>query len=365
VVRREERESVTVFTVDVSHHDWDRRGGNLDWRAVRAAGVQVACVRATYGDPAGWYRSTRHFADMAGSARVAGLTVGGYHNLTRGDGPSIVRQVGWFKRELDAVGAEWAMLDVERYSELVTAGLWPRWDDVREFDDHWAAVDDRPLAVYLPHWNWSDYLGKPDLRVLRGPLVSSRYPLGDTTADYASLYSLSGGDAGAGWAGYGNVTPTLWQFTSHGYVPGATGATDCNAYRGTLSRLISQLTGGDDMTAEQTANDLMFGWSVLTGARAALYPNEQPGARVDVGNPLWDMLRAIAAKVDVSPTELAAITEAAHTGAESGVLAASDDLVAAILTHLPEGTLTRVDVEAAATTAIRTVLGGLDNTPSG
>jgi hypothetical protein len=119
------------------------------------------------------------------------------------------------------------------------------------------------------------------------------------------------------------------------------------------------------MTAEQTANDLMFGWSVLTGARAALYPNEQPGARVDVGNPLWDMLRAIAAKVDVSPTELAAITEAAHTGAESGVLAASDDLVAAILTHLPEGTLTRVDVEAAATTAIRTVLGGLDNTPSG
>jgi len=27
------------FTIDVSHHDWNTRGGNLDWAAIRDAGI--------------------------------------------------------------------------------------------------------------------------------------------------------------------------------------------------------------------------------------------------------------------------------------------------------------------------------------
>lgn len=136
---------------------------------------------------------------------------------------------------------------------------------------------------------------------------------------------------------------------------------DMNIFRADVERAIA----GDDMTAEQTQNLLAEGWSILTGAPASVIPYEKTGLKpVPIGNPLWDMLRAIAAKVDVDADELAAITAAARAGAEAGVLGIADDLVAAILAGLPEGTLTRDDVEAASTAAVRRVLGSLDE-PAG
>jgi len=85
----------------------------------------------------------------------------------------------------------------------------------------------------------------------------------------------------------------------------------------------------------------------LTGTLAGL------GAKLD----------AIAARVDIDPAELAAVAESARQGALAGVGEATDDMVTAILAALPEGTLTRGDVEA----ALRTVLGSLDsaNAPAG
>jgi hypothetical protein len=89
---------------------------------------------------------------------------GGYHNIVRGDQPSINRQVDWLRRELDKHNANWAMLDVERYAELISADMWATWDDVRRFDDRWADVETRVLVGYIPPWNWSKFLGQPDLR---------------------------------------------------------------------------------------------------------------------------------------------------------------------------------------------------------
>jgi N-acetyl-anhydromuramyl-L-alanine amidase AmpD len=64
-------------------------------------------------------------------------------------------------------------------------------------------------------------------------------------------------------------------------------------------------------------------------------------------------LKAIAAKVDVDPEELAAIQAAAREGA----LSAGEGLAAAVIAALPEGErITKADVEQ----AIRSVLGGLD-----
>ena len=155
---------------------------------------------------------------------------GGYHNLVRGDQGSINRQVDWLRRELDRYDLNWAMLDIERYSELVKAEMWPTWDDVRRFDDRWAAIESRVLVGYLPPWNWSKFLGQPDLRDFRGPLIASNYPL-SANADFRSLYDRIDGNDGRGWASYGNRVPEGWQYSSRAKVPGAPYICDINAWR--------------------------------------------------------------------------------------------------------------------------------------
>jgi MrcB-like, N-terminal domain/Glycosyl hydrolases family 25 len=231
------------FTIDVSQHDWNRRSGNLDWVAVRSAGIVGMCARATYGDPSGYHHPSYHFGDFVGAAKAAGVLVrGGYHNLVRGDQASINRQVDWLRRELDAYEANWAMLDIERYAELVSANMWPRWDDVRRFDDRWASLDDRVLVGYLPPWNWDKHLGQPDLRAFRGPLVASNYPLGDSADEYRRLYARCGGDQGRGWASYGNRTSEGWQFSARAKVPGAASVCGVNAWRMTFDQLKAALT---------------------------------------------------------------------------------------------------------------------------
>jgi hypothetical protein len=234
------------FTIDVSHHDWRRRGGNLDWAAVRDAGIVGMCARATYGDPFGYRYASHYFGDFARAARAAGLAIrGGYHNLVRGDQASINRQVDWLRQELDAHDANWAMLDVERYAELVASDMWPRWDDVRRFDDRWAAVEERVLAGYIPPWLWNRYLGRPDLRAFRGPLIASNYPLSETSDEYRQLYERCGGNSGRGWASYGNRVSDGWQFSSRAKVPGASFICGVNAWRLTAYQLAALLTGAD------------------------------------------------------------------------------------------------------------------------
>jgi hypothetical protein len=231
------------FTIDVSQHDWNRRSGNLDWVAVRSAGIVGMCARATYGDPSGYHNPSYHFGDFVRAAKAAGLFVrGGYHNLVRGDQASINRQVDWLRREMDAYDANWAMLDVERYAELVSANMWPRWDDVRRFDDRWAAVEDRVLVGYLPPWNWNKHLGQPDLRAFRGPLIASNYPLRDNGDEYRRLYARCGGDKGRGWASYGSRISEGWQFSSRAKVPGAASVCGINAWRMTIDQLNALLT---------------------------------------------------------------------------------------------------------------------------
>src|SRR5690606_20988227 len=237
-----------VYYIDVSHHDWSRKGGNLDWAKIRQATSPVMCARATYGDPGGLHYHTRHFPDFQRAAKAAGFDVrGGYHNLVSGDQASINRQVDWLRRELDAHGCVWAMLDVERYAELVANNRWPRWEHVRQFVTRWKQVDQRVLAVYLPRWIWAGYLGKPDLRVLDCPIVASDYGSNVAGAP-AAVYASRGGDNGRGWEPYGGVTPAIWQFGSRLTVPGASSTTDVNAYRGPLEQLKALLLGGTPTT---------------------------------------------------------------------------------------------------------------------
>lgn len=309
---------MTVLYVDLSHHDWDRVKGEFDWAAIRRATSPVVCLRATYGDPAGYNPTTRHFADMARGARAAGFDlIGGYHNLIKGDQASINRQVDYLRRTLDGVGTVWAMLDVERYPELVSNDLWPRFDDVRQFVDRWHAVDSRLLAVYLPRWIWDDHLGRPDLRVLHAPLVSSNYgtnPNGTPSA----VYTSRGGDSGPGWAAYGGVTPTIWQYGSNVDCPGASGQTDCNAYRGTLTQLRALLTPEDGTMTPAEFSAILSDPTVAAQMRALPWQYAGGGIPADkstlnVLNDIYVTVRALGAVVareSASPDEVRALLAA-------------------------------------------------------
>lgn len=236
-------QTAPVFTIDVSQHDWKRRGGNLNWLDIREAGIAGMCARATYGDPEGYQWPTYHFGDFASGARKAGMGLrGGYHNLVRGDQPSINRQVDWLRRELDKHHANWAMLDVERYGELVSADMVPTWDDVLRFDERWAKVDDRVLVGYIPPWNWSQHLGEPDLRQFRGPLIASNYPR-QANEGFRQLYEQIGGNDGPGWAAYGNRIPEGWQYSARAKVPGVADICDVNAWRITFEKFKALVTG--------------------------------------------------------------------------------------------------------------------------
>lgn len=266
---------MTAIAVDVSHHDWDRVGGRMDWAAAARSGVVAACVRATYGDPDGVHYATRHAREMIRGAAAAGLITGAYHNLVRGDAASVRRQVDWLRREIDAAGATWAMVDVERYPELLEIGAHPRIADARAWCDRWRAVDSRPLLVYLPRWVWQ-HMGSPDLRGLGVGLVASDYgPNG--AGPPAELYAGRGGDSGRGWQPYGGVTPVLWQYGSRAHVPGLSSQTDINAYRGSPSELRALLTGEDE-DMPLTTDDIRKIWS-QDGTVQAYPPSDT--------NPTW------------------------------------------------------------------------------
>jgi hypothetical protein len=135
--------------------------------------------------------------------------------------------------------------------------------------------------------------------------------------------------------------------------------------------LVAVMLGtGDDMPLTQAEKDEIVyrtativlkgvqpaGWADQTAPepyRGQLRGAATNAAIADTLTALGAGLKAIAAKVDVDPEELAAIQAAAREGA----LSAGEGLAAAVIAALPEGErITKADVEQ----AIRSVLGGLD-----
>lgn len=235
---------MTTLYIDVSHYDWDRMGGNLNWERIHSNGISIAFIRATYGDPMIYNPQTRFFKELANGAKKAGLKVGGYHNLINGDFNSIQRQVAYFRKELDSASADYAMVDIEPYEALKTNNLWPRLASAEIFAQEFRNQDPkRKLAVYLANWVWSGYLDKADLRPLinraEGPLINANYPLGTEKGTPINLYEKA---ANKGWVSYGNVMPEIWQYSSNAQVLGASTVTDVNAYRGSVFDLDKRLT---------------------------------------------------------------------------------------------------------------------------
>lgn len=162
-----------------------------------------------------------YYAGFKTQAAKVGAVFSAYHFLHQGNG------AGQASYCHSIIGSTPLMMDVE-----TTDSSKPTITDVCNFVDEHRKLGGVVWGVYLPHWYWQN-LGSPSLQPLidrKLALVSSSYP----TAGYS--------DNGPGWASYGGMTPTVWQWTDSKSYSGK--SVDFNAYKGTKDQLASLLSGG-------------------------------------------------------------------------------------------------------------------------
>jgi hypothetical protein len=155
----------------------------------------------------------------------------------------------------------------------------------------------------------------------------------------AEWFGTFDGKTVVGWSN-GHSSTSDSSHLSHGHLGYWTESAGDEAF---FDLLFNVITGDDMSWTERPANSTFTYGELAFGTNVAVWKA--------VG-----LLEALAPKLGLDPQELAAITAAARTGAEAGVVAAADELAAAIVAELPETGLTKADVE----TAVRKVLGSLD-----
>jgi hypothetical protein len=201
---------MTEYGIDVSSYQ-----SGISFSQVKSEGFSFTVIKATEGDN----YVNPYYAAQTQASLDAGLYTMSYHFVHSADENGQVAEVEnnvrkdlplWLDSEVDGSG-EYAV-SVDLVGHLRANG--------------WNVA-----GTYLPRWFWSQ-IGSPDLTPL-GLLWSSGYPGGSGAA--STIYNSIGGDGASGWGAYGNVTPTLYQFTNQAHVAGLN--VDCSAFRGTLQNL--------------------------------------------------------------------------------------------------------------------------------
>lgn len=209
-------ERFPVHGIDVS-----RWNGDIDWRAVRAAGVEFAWIKATEG---GDHLDPKFHENWAG-AKAAGVPRGAYHFVwwcRPGH-----EQVEWFKRnvprEHDALPP---VLDVEFQPKSRNC---PK-----------KIVREEALAKMrlMLHEMERHYHKRPIIYVTVDFYAAIMHP--DEFKDYpvwvrSTKYEPSVHYPGRNW--------TFWQYQSDARIPGIRGKTDSNAFYGTREQWRAWLAG--------------------------------------------------------------------------------------------------------------------------
>jgi GH25 family lysozyme M1 (1,4-beta-N-acetylmuramidase) len=196
---------VTIFYPDISSFQ----------RGIRLSGAQAVACKVTEGNSYFNPDYNRARSNAAG----CGVFFFAYHFLSRG---GAVSQAAWC---FNHAGKTPLMLDFEP-----SGASRPTMADAIEFIDSYRKMGGIIHLVYLPGWYWVQ-LGRPSLQpfIDRGMLlVSSNY----------TSYS----DDGPGWAPYGGMAPTIWQYADNIHFNGFN--IDFNAFRGTLPELKSLVRTG-------------------------------------------------------------------------------------------------------------------------
>lgn len=182
--------------------------------AISLKGTVAVCAKVTEGT--GW--ADPQFAGAVGRAHAAGAWPFAYHFLHAGNPAG---QAGWCHAH--AAGLP-LMLDFEP-----SGASKPGMPDATGFIDTFRQLGGVCNLVYLPRWYWQQ-IGSPALGAFtqrKMGLVSSAY----------TSYS----DSGSGWAGYGGMTPSIWQYTDHQPFNGQ--QVDFNAFKGTVAQLQALVAG--------------------------------------------------------------------------------------------------------------------------
>jgi lysozyme len=203
-----------VHGIDVSKYQ-----GDIDWRTVRAAGIDFAFIKATEGGD----HADDRFADNWAAARAAGMPRGAYHYyyFCR---PAL-EQAAWFidhvPRDASALPP---VLDLEWTPKSRTCRLRPDPATVRE-----------EARVFLSAL--TAYYGKR--------------PVIYTTVDFYRDNELARLDAYPFWlrsvAGHPSDTYPdqrwhFWQYTGTGVVAGIAGPTDLNVFAGSQAQWMAWTT---------------------------------------------------------------------------------------------------------------------------
>lgn len=200
---------MTLFFPDLSN--WEP---NLEIQP----GTVAVVAKATEGT---YYQDASFFRFKDGAARVGAL-FSGYHFLMQSIDPA--EQADFYHSYAGNIPC---MLDVE-----TEGNSRPTVNQCVSFIKRLQALGGRCWGVYFPRWYWQLVGG--DLGALErsgAVLISSSY----------TTYS----DTGAGWAGYGNATPKVWQYTNNQPYGGS--PCDFNAFRGSRDDLAALINGGSDV----------------------------------------------------------------------------------------------------------------------
>lgn len=349
-----------VWIWDTSH--WDYTRGGVDVAGARRDGIHGVTAKCTEGGR--FYRDDRYATTM-GRGRAAGVPIlGPYHVLHPPSMASLSSQADWFVGEVDRQTPWWRtewhhnpgrawiwQIDAESFVYMTRA---PTIDEVNAFArlvcDR-AQVPAAAVQAYAPPWLYGTQLTR-----LQPRLWSSAYGSNEAV-HYPNAYP---GDDSSRWTLAG-VTAFLLQYGSQvriGTQPGC----DISAHRGPLAAflpavksLTTMTTGDGDMP---TAKDIALAILAEPVPGTATADHKSPRSVREILADLWYVLMqgrslggtttdaawltrtlaAIAAKVDLDPAELAAITAAASQGARDGVLAGFSPagIAAEIIRVLPE-----------------------------
>lgn len=208
---------MTLFYPDISGYE----------AGISLSGMSAVVVKATEGTT----YTNPDYARVARDATSRGIPWAAYHFLHHNSSPSA--QAQFFH---SVAGNAPCMLDVETAGDGSKATV----QDCLDFTNELVTFGGRVRLAYLPHWYWQA-LGSPSLvplAVAGIALVSSQY----------TTYS----DTGPGWASYGGVAPTVWQYTDAHSLNGFT--VDYNAYRGSVDEFRALLNGGVSYSMSDSQN---------------------------------------------------------------------------------------------------------------
>jgi len=286
------------------------------------SGTVAVIAKATEGT---YYRDAQ-YANFKAQAAHVGAVFSAYHFLKAGNGAG---QADYCHA---MVGSTPVMLDVETEGTSK-----PTVADCAAFIARMHDLGGRVWGAYFPQWYWQQVGG--NLASLGVAIVSSNY----------TTYS----DSGPGWAPYGGVSPTVWQYTDKQSYGGQT--IDFNAYKGTVAQLAALINGtasggsamamldstdartiwayshGDAPDVHQTL-DNAAAWAGAANAKADTISSKADG----INNKLDQLLaRPAAPVVDVAALEAAIVAQLLpHLNGNVDVNALATILAPAIVSHL-------------------------------